>query len=45
MHINGLDGMRFLGADPSVPADHVEMLLMVRLNNRIVSEQKKAANG
>ena len=33
--------MRFLGADPSRPADAVERVLMVKLNNRIVAEQAK----
>lgn len=33
--------MRYLGADPSKPADDVEQILMVKLNNRIVAEQKR----
>lgn len=33
--------MRFLGADPSTPADAEEAILMVKLNNRIVSEEKR----
>lgn len=41
MHITGLDGMRFLGADPSRPADEIEALLMLKLNNRIVAERKR----
>jgi hypothetical protein len=41
MHINGLDAMRYLGADPAKPADHVEAMLMEKLNNRIVSEHKR----
>ncbi|MEJ7824913.1 MAG: hypothetical protein WKF48_05765 [Solirubrobacteraceae bacterium] len=41
LQLNGLDGMRYLGADPSRPADHVEVLVMEKLNNRIVAEQKK----
>jgi hypothetical protein len=41
MHLNGLDAMRYLGADPSKPADDVEAMLMEKLNNRIVSEQKR----
>ncbi len=43
LQINGLDGMRYLGADPSRPADHVEALVTEKLNNRIVLECKRAA--
>jgi hypothetical protein len=39
--MQGMDGMRFLGADPSRPADDVERLAMVLLNNRIVAEHKR----
>lgn len=35
--------MRYLGADPSLPADDVETVLMLKLNNRIVAEQKRLA--
>jgi hypothetical protein len=41
LHLNGLDGMRFLGADPRLPADEVERIVLVKLNNRIVAEQKR----
>jgi hypothetical protein len=40
--MNGLDGMRYLGADPATPADDVERVVMVLLNNRIVTETKAA---
>lgn len=40
--MSGLDGMRFLGADPAGRADEVEMLLMLKLQNRIVREQERA---
>ena len=33
--------MRYLGADPSRPADDIEAMLILKLNNRIVAEQKK----
>lgn len=33
--------MRFLGADPTKPADDIEAMLMVKLNNRVVSEQNR----
>lgn len=45
MHLNGLDGMRYLGADPARPADLTESILMVKLNNRIVAERKRAEKG
>jgi hypothetical protein len=38
--------MRFLGADPSRPADRVEELVMIELNNQICRElarQQKAS--
>jgi hypothetical protein len=44
--MNGLDAMRWLGADPRTPADDVERLVMVALNNRVVKLLEKAsANG
>lgn len=45
LHLNGLDGMRWLGADPSKPADDIEHLLAIKLNNRIVAEQKRLSDG
>jgi hypothetical protein len=41
LHLNGMDGMRYLGSDPTQPADDVERFVMVKLNNRIVAEQKR----
>lgn len=38
MHLNGIDGMRYLGADPRHPADPIERLVSIALHNRIESE-------
>lgn len=35
--------MRYLGADPALPADDIERLLMEKLNNRVVAEMKRMA--
>ena len=43
--MNGLDGMRFLGADPSKPADDIERMTMLMVNARIVKEHEKAQRG
>lgn len=45
MHTNGLDAMRWLGVDAREPADDVERILALKLNNRIVVEQKRVTNG
>lgn len=39
----GIDGMRWLGADPRVPADDVERVVMSMVDDAIVSEQKALA--
>jgi hypothetical protein len=48
--IEGQDGMRFLGADPRVPADEIERVVMLEHHRRIVKvrdrqydEAKRAA--
>jgi hypothetical protein len=41
LQLVGLDGMRYLGADPSRPADDLERLAMVELHNRIVAEMNR----
>lgn len=33
--------MRYLGADPTRPADHIERLVMAKLHNRITSEHNR----
>jgi|tagenome__1003787_1003787.scaffolds.fasta_scaffold10937112_2 hypothetical protein len=43
MTIRGLDGMRYLGSDPRVPADDVERIVMHLVDDVIVREQQKAA--
>lgn len=41
MAISGLDAMRYLGADPRLPADDVERTVMRLVNARIVKELEK----
>lgn len=43
--MNGLDGMRYLGADPTRPADDLERAVMLMLNERVVKEIEKANRG
>lgn len=42
LQLDGFDGMRFLGADPSQPADHIERLATLHLRKRIVALQRRA---
>lgn len=35
--------MRYLGANPARPADEVEALVMIAVNNRLVADQRRAA--
>jgi len=44
MQAMGLDGMRYLGADPARPADAVEQAVMVKLHNRTIRELKEMAD-
>lgn len=37
--------MRYLGANPGQPAGMAERVLMVKLNNRVVAEQKRLISG
>lgn len=41
----GLDGMRYLGADPRTPADDVERMVMRLVDDQIAREQKDLADG
>jgi hypothetical protein len=40
-----LDGMRWLGADPTQPADNIERIVMSMVDDQIAREQKAAAEG
>jgi hypothetical protein len=42
LHIEGFDGMRFLGADPRTPADDIEQLVMLHLQKRVVGMKNRA---
>jgi hypothetical protein len=44
LHLNGLDAARYLGIEPAQPLDDVARTLMVKLNNRIVSESDRLAS-
>lgn len=37
--------MRYLGADPTHPADDIEREVMLMLHNRIVAEQNRMVDG
>jgi hypothetical protein len=37
--------MRYLGADPSRPADKIERHLMILLHNRVIAEEKTLRDG
>lgn len=39
--MNELDGMRFLGVDPTQPRDELEEMLMLALHNQIVREHDR----
>lgn len=41
--MQGIDGMRWLGAHPGEPADDIERLVAVAMQNRVV-KIKEAAN-
>jgi hypothetical protein len=43
MTIRGLDGMRYLGSDPRVPADDIERTVMRLVDDQIVRDQKALA--
>ena len=43
--MSGIDGMRFMGADPKTAVDETEAVLMIALHNRIVLEQKRMNRG
>lgn len=42
MQMCGMDGMRYLGANPAAPADDVERAVMVLLNVRVAAETRKS---
>lgn len=43
--MNGLDGMRWLGSDPSRPADDIERVVMLMVSERIVKEVEAQQRG
>lgn len=45
LHILGIDGLRWLGANPTVAADPVERIVAVALANRVAAEQEKIDRG
>lgn len=44
LHLQEVDGMRWLGADPTGPADDIERLVAVALQTEVV-RIKEAASG
>jgi hypothetical protein len=43
MTIRGLDGLRYLGSDPTKPADDIERIVMHLVDDQIVREQNAQA--
>jgi hypothetical protein len=42
LQLNGMDGMRFLGADPRTAADDIEAVVMVWVSNQMVRDTRDA---
>lgn len=43
MQMIGMDGMRYLGADPTQPADITEQVVMLALAQRVIRELDRDA--